>query len=173
MQIHEYWIGLGSNLGDKRATISSAITALNHHAKIRVQAVSPFYLSAPIGPQDQPCFLNAAACIRSSLLPHALLRFTKYLEKKSGRIQTRYWGERTLDIDILFCDSLELRSLALELPHPRMHERAFVLAPLSDLNCAIINPQTGQPVSSALRSCQNQELWLDSYPTVSQLKNPL
>ncbi len=122
-------IGLGSNLGNPIDQIERAIEAIDSLPLCRVVAVSGLYANPPIGPQDQPDYVNAVAEIETSLGPEALLRALKGLERAAGRSFTRHWGERMLDLDILMFGNREMHTATLTVPHPEVANRHFVLAP--------------------------------------------
>lgn len=129
------YIGLGSNLsnqqGDSRAILRDAVQALAAYGEVRVSAL---YASKPLGPQDQPDFLNAAVSLLTCLPPFALLDVLQQLEKEAGRVKLRHWGERTLDLDLLIYGSEVIQSERLTVPHTGILQRHFVLLPLLDLN---------------------------------------
>lgn len=131
---HQAYIGLGSNLDEPAQRIEQAIKALDGLPLTQLVAVSPRYVSKPVGPQDQPDFVNAVACVSTRLSPLALLDQLQALEQRQRRQRQRRWGPRTLDLDLLLFDDLSLDLPRLKLPHPAMHERAFVLAPLADIS---------------------------------------
>ena len=122
-------IGLGANLGDPVDQIERAVEAIDSLPLCRVRAVSGLYANPPIGPQDQPDYINAVAEIETALAPEALLRALKGLERAAGRSYTRHWGERMLDLDILAFGDRELATAELTIPHPEIARRHFVLAP--------------------------------------------
>lgn len=126
-------IGLGSNLGDPRQQVTTALQALAALPQTRLRRHSCLYLTAPVGPADQPDFINAVAELDTELAPLALLDALQDLEQAAGRIRRRHWGERTLDLDILLWDDQTLNHPRLTIPHPEMTRRAFVLRPLLDL----------------------------------------
>lgn len=129
------YIGLGSNLsnqqGDSRAILREAVRALTAYGEVKV---SGLYASKPLGPQDQPDFLNAAVSLLTCLTPFALLDVLQRLEKDAGRVKLRHWGERTLDLDLLLYGSEVIQSERLTVPHAGILQRHFVLLPLLDLN---------------------------------------
>ncbi len=127
------FLGIGSNTGDSINILSAAITSM-HDLIGPIQAISPLYRSAPVGPVVQNDFLNAAVCICTELEPMKLLHQTQYLEQCAGRQRLIHWGPRTLDIDILIYGNLKLNLPGLILPHPQMLHRHFVLRPLKDLS---------------------------------------
>jgi len=128
------FIGLGANLGDRSATLSAALDRLDRVEGIRVVTRSSFHETAPVGgPAGQPMYLNAAAKLETTLEPHALLSVLQQIELEFGRQRLERWGPRTLDLDLLLYDSLVIETPELTLPHPLMHERPFVLAPLAEI----------------------------------------
>lgn len=128
----EVWLGLGSNLGDRVATLDGGLRALAARG-VAILAVSSLYATAPQGVADQPEFYNVVARAATALPPRAVLAAALAVEAAYGRQRTRRWGPRTLDIDLLFYDDLACADANLTLPHPRLWERAFVLAPLLEL----------------------------------------
>lgn len=146
------WIGLGSNLDDPPAQLRRALAALADTANITLQAVSPFYRSAPMGPADQPDYVNAAARIMTTLAPEALLAVLQTIEQQQGRVRGRRWGERTLDLDLLLYADVRIHTDALVVPHPGLAERRFVLQPLVDIDPALQLPD-GTPVLRLLAEC--------------------
>jgi 2-amino-4-hydroxy-6-hydroxymethyldihydropteridine diphosphokinase len=135
-----YWLGLGANLGDRRAAMVRALRALEAEGH-RVEAVSPVYETAPRDLEDQPAFLNAAVRVATGLDPPDLLDAVKRIERDLGRDPggPRY-GPRTLDCDLLLWDGGAWRDERLEIPHPRLAERRFALLPLLDLDPSLRLP---------------------------------
>ncbi len=128
------WIGLGSNLDDPPRQLDAAIAGLARLPDTRLIAVSRRYWSDPVGPQDQPRFLNAAASLLTRLGAPELHAAMRALERELGkRPPAVRFGPRRIDLDLLAYDELSLKTDTLELPHPRLHERAFVLYPLAEL----------------------------------------
>ncbi|MCK4276702.1 MAG: 2-amino-4-hydroxy-6-hydroxymethyldihydropteridine diphosphokinase, partial [Phycisphaerae bacterium] len=130
------YIALGSNLGDRAETIMTAIKMISEIAGIKVRRISQFVETNPAGgPPDQPKYFNAAAKIDTYLSPHQLLEELQGVERALGRRrqEEQRWGPRTCDLDILLMDQMVVQSEELTIPHPRMHERVFVLRPLSDI----------------------------------------
>ncbi len=125
------YLALGANVGDRRANIERAIALLGE--KISDIKVAPLYKTKPVGVTDQPDFLNTALSGTTVLSPLELLDFVKRVEREVGRVERYRWGPREIDIDILFYDDLTYHDEALEIPHPRIAERDFVLRPLADL----------------------------------------
>lgn len=132
------FLALGSNTGDRLANMRAAIAAMR--SELEVQAVSPTYETAPLYVTEQPRFLNAAIMATTELSPEALLTFLKRIETGLDREVTIPNGPRPIDLDIIFYDDQRVASPTLTIPHPRMHERAFVLAPLSDIASDMMHP---------------------------------
>ncbi len=137
------YIGLGSNLGQPLAQVREAINELQQTDGLKLVAVSPLYASSPMGPQDQPDYINAVAAVETSLSPHDLLKKLQNLEQQHGRQRLRHWGERTLDLDILLYGQQILDDAELTLPHPGLAERNFVVYPLADIAPDIEIPGQG------------------------------
>ena len=130
----EVVLGIGGNLGDVQATLRAAVTDLDRLPGIQVVEVSPLARTTAVGgPADQPDYLNAVLIARTTLSPRGLLRATQAVENAHGRVREERWGPRTLDVDIVRYGSLVVRDDDLELPHPRAHERAFVLVPWAEV----------------------------------------
>lgn len=129
------FIGLGANLGDPVAQVRAAMRALAQMPCARLRACSGLYRTAPVGDADQPDFINAVCALETERTPLELLADLRLLETRAGRVRDRERpnGPRTLDLDLLLYDDLTLDAPGLTLPHPRMHERAFVLVPLQEL----------------------------------------
>jgi 2-amino-4-hydroxy-6-hydroxymethyldihydropteridine diphosphokinase len=126
-------LGLGGNIGDTRSLMAAAIECLARNPEIELQAVSALYHTPPWGKTDQPPFLNAAVKIETELSPQALLRTVLGVEQQLGRERAERWGPRTIDIDILLYGVIAIDEPGLRIPHPRLKERAFALAPLVDV----------------------------------------
>ena len=139
-------IGLGSNLGDSRSILTGAIDRLRSCVQIEIIAVSSWHPTAPIGP-PQPDYLNGCATLQTSLKPLDLLNVLHSLEAEFGRVRREVWGARTLDLDLLLYDDLIIDLPTLQVPHPRMLERAFVLVPLSEIAPNTIEPRSGQSIA--------------------------
>jgi 2-amino-4-hydroxy-6-hydroxymethyldihydropteridine diphosphokinase len=127
------YLGLGSNLGDRLAHLQHAIDALAATSGIGLVAVSSVYETAPVGGPEQDDYLNAVVAIDTSLDPHGLLEAAMSVERLEDRVREVRWGPRTLDVDVLLFDDEQIDAPDLVVPHPRMHERAFVLMPLRDV----------------------------------------
>lgn len=150
---HTAYIGLGSNLQDPPAQLARAVSALRARPGIEVRRLSPLYRSDPWGDPQQPDYCNAVAELATSLSPRALLGEMLAIEAAQGRVRGRdmRYGPRTLDLDLLLHGECEMAEAGLVLPHPRMHERGFVLLPLYDLAPTLAIPGLG-PVSGLLRA---------------------
>ena len=157
------YIGLGSNLSDtvagqeldSRAQLNLAIDSLSAYPHILVSKRSSFYQTPAIGPGEQPNYINAVAQLDSQLAPLDLLDLLQSIENQQGRVRTVRWGARTLDLDILLYDQLIENSERLTVPHPRMHERGFVLAPLSEIAPDLCLPN-GENIQQLLANCSMQ-----------------
>jgi len=127
------YVGLGSNLEAPRDQLARALAALASLPLSERIACSSLYSSSPVGPRDQPDFINAVAAIRTRLSPLALLDQLQALEQRHRRVRNRHWGPRTLDLDLLWYDDLSYCSPRLTIPHPEMSHRRFVLEPLAEI----------------------------------------
>jgi 2-amino-4-hydroxy-6-hydroxymethyldihydropteridine diphosphokinase len=143
------YLGLGSNLGNRRANLALALRMLE--PLVRIEAVSALYESPPQPPAPPPAYLNAACRVVTGLTPLALLRYVKRIETLIGRHDTAHWAPRPIDIDLLLYEDLVLKDEALTLPHPRLQERAFVLQPLLDIEPSLVNPVTKEPLANVVR----------------------
>lgn len=126
-------LGLGANLGDARATLRSAVQALSAERDVFLIAVSGLWRTAPVGGPEQPDYLNAVVVVDTTRAPAGLLELAQLLEQAAGRVRDVRWGPRTLDVDVLAVEGVTSTDPDLELPHPRAHERAFVLKPWAQL----------------------------------------
>lgn len=127
------YLGLGGNLGDPAANMAAALRALDAHPHIAVEAVSSLYRTPPWGLTEQPDFINSAARVKTRLSPRELLALCLDVERELKRERRERWGPRLIDIDVLIHGTASLEEDGLVLPHPRMHERAFVLVPLKEI----------------------------------------
>lgn len=152
------FIGLGSNLENPTAQLTQALQTLHQLPATQVLSCSSLYSSTPIGPQDQPTFINAVAQLHTTLAPIALLNALQAIESAAGRIRTRHWGERTLDLDLLLYGNQTIQLPRLQVPHPHMHSRRFVLLPLLEIAPTAQLPN-GTPLQQYLAATQEQEIW--------------
>lgn len=150
------YLALGTNLGDRLANLRDAINALA--PDVTVLRESTIYETPPWGFTDQPAFLNMVVEAETSLNPRALLDLLKKREKALGRVKNFRYGPRHIDLDILFYGDEIYEDERLQIPHPRLHERAFVLVPLSDLAPELIHPVLGKDVKSLLSAVDRDEI---------------
>jgi 2-amino-4-hydroxy-6-hydroxymethyldihydropteridine diphosphokinase len=137
-------LALGSNLGDRLANLQGGVDALGAEPGLEDVAVSPVYETAPVGGPDQPDYLNAVLVAATSLPPRAVLDRARAAEAARGRVREERWGPRTLDVDVIAYGSEISDDPELTLPHPRAHERAFVLAPWHDVDPGAAIPGRGR-----------------------------
>ncbi len=163
---HHAYIGLGSNLQNPRSQIESALKSLDQIQGCRVQACSPFYGSNAVGPGQQPDYVNAVALLGCDLDAITLLDQLQIIEKQHGRVRgSEQWIARTLDLDIVLFDNALIECKRLQVPHPRMEQRNFVLQPLHDLTPDLILPN-GKAIADLLKTTGSQGLWrLNVSPT--------
>lgn len=145
------YVGLGSNLGDRTAHLLLGLSALSRLPDTHLLRLSPIYETEPVGP-SQPPYLNLVAELETELPPRALLGEMLRIERAQGRERRERWGPRTLDLDLLLYGDLVLKEEDLEVPHPRLHQRAFVLVPLLDLLPEGRHPLLGQSFRELLAS---------------------
>ena len=136
--MYRIYLGLGANLGDRRASLRRALRLLAHLEDTQLLRVSSFYETPPWGNEKQPPFLNACAALETRLSPLVFLRRAQRIERALGRVRKEHWGPRTIDIDLLFAEGFESAAPELRLPHPYLHERAFVLLPLAEIAPGLI-----------------------------------
>jgi 2-amino-4-hydroxy-6-hydroxymethyldihydropteridine diphosphokinase len=136
------YLGIGSNLGDRLAYLQLAVDELAARAGIAVVAVSRVYETAPVGGPPQDAYLNAVVAIDTDLGPFEVLRECQRIEERAERVRAERWGPRTLDVDVLLVGDHRIENPTLTLPHPRMWERGFVLAPLRDVAPDLVDAGT-------------------------------
>jgi len=154
------YLGLGSNVGDREGNIRKALGLLAESCEVK--RVSSLYETEPLGYRDQGWFLNAAVEVECDLQPKELMHRLKTLEKRLGRKETFKYGPRIIDVDILFYDNVALDADGLVIPHPRLHERLFVLEPLNELCPDRVHPLIKRTVSelrSGVKSIQEVRLY--------------
>jgi len=142
---------MGSNLGNREGTLRRAATMLRR-PDVRVRAVSRFVETSPVGPAGQGLYVNAAVEIETTLAPHELLAVLMDVERQLGRDRSREqrWGARTCDLDLLLYGQTVLDTPDLTIPHPRMHQRKFVLEPLNDIAPQAVHPLLGKTITQLL-----------------------
>ena len=168
--MNKVYIALGSNLEHPQAQLTAALQALNELSDSRLTAVSSFYQSKPLGPQDQPDYVNAVACLETSLTPLALLDELQRIEYEQGRIRLRRWGERTLDLDILLYADHIIQSERLTVPHYDMHQREFVIIPLVEIAPHLVLPN-GQSIQTLAQKFADHHMVIVKHKNEIHLEN--
>ncbi len=157
------YLGIGSNIGDRLTYIERAIQLIGHLERTEVKAVAPVFETKPHGYLEQDDFLNTVVAIDTEQSPLELLRQLQAIEQALGRERTIHWGPRTVDIDILFYGQQIIQTEELVVPHPRLHERDFVIVPMCHLDCQFVHPTLGETIDS-LRTkltCNTAKEWED------------
>ncbi len=149
------FVGLGSNLGDRRANIETALRLLGER-QIRVARVSSLYETEPVGLRRQPDYYNAVCRLETGLLPEGTLAACLEVETAMGRVRASRWGPRVIDLDLLFYAGRVIQTLGLTIPHPRLAERRFVLEPLCELAPDFRDPSSGKRIRELLMECPDR-----------------
>lgn len=157
------FLSLGSNLGDRLANLKRAIEKIEEPSQIMVTKVSPVYETEPVGRENQGWFLNLVLQVETSLEPFALLERLSSIEDQMGRKREKRWGSRNIDLDILLYDTRMVDSERLTIPHPRMHERRFVLVPLAQIAPKLLHPRLKKNIEELLVCCRDGS-GVRSYP---------
>ena len=150
------YLGIGTNIGDKRANIDKSLELLNDHPQLEVTNVSSYYETEPVGFTEQDWFQNIVAEVETDLEPYDLLALCNQVEKDLGRERIIRWGPRIIDVDILTYGDYTSDAEKLTVPHPRMHERAFVMVPLYEINPELVI--SGQDIKEILDSLEGEEI---------------
>ncbi len=148
------YVALGGNEGDRLANLERAVSEMAEH--VAVTRLSPIYETEPVGFADQPWFLNAVVAVETELSPRALLAVLQEIELSLGKATPFLNGPRTLDLDLLLYGIEVIDELELVVPHPRMHERAFVLRPLADVAGDVVHPTLGKAIRELLSELDDQ-----------------
>lgn len=154
---HITYIALGSNVGDKLLQCRKAISEILKIDRHRLLAQSSFYKTQPLGYTIQDWFVNGVIKLETELEAHELLRSLKALESRLGRRETIRWGPRTIDLDLLFFDDEKIHSEELVIPHPLLHERQFVLVPLTEIDPHLVHPVLGQTIRELLTQLKEDQ----------------
>ena len=155
------FIGVGANLGEPVRQIRQAQDALSQNPGIVFMDASSFYRTQPVGPVEQPPFVNAVFALEPEIGPHDLLTILLDIEQKMGRVRKERWGPRVIDLDLLFYGDTVISGEGLEVPHPRLHERRFVLAPLAEIAPDFVHPVLKTPVSQLLDELPPGDYWVE------------
>lgn len=136
--MHKVFLSLGSNIGDKVDYLDKAVDILRKNAFIHNLNQSSYYQTDPVGYEDQDIFVNIAVSLETDLSPYDILALCGDIEKELNRVRLIRWGPRTIDVDIILYDDIKMDEELLTIPHPRMHERAFVLVPIKEIESELM-----------------------------------
>jgi 2-amino-4-hydroxy-6-hydroxymethyldihydropteridine diphosphokinase len=154
---HIAYIGIGSNLGDKLNHCEKAISEILKINRHKLLAKSPFFKTQPVGYTSQDWFVNGVIKIKTDLEALELLRTLKTIESQLGRMKTFRWGPRTIDLDILFFDDVEIHTEELQIPHPHIQDRQFVLIPLAEIDRNLVHPGLKKTVHELLNNFKEDQ----------------
>jgi len=154
---HIAYIGIGSNVGDKTYQCKRAISEILKIDRHKLLAESSLFKTKPIGYTSQEWFVNGVIKIETEMEPLELLQMLKTIELQLGRKRTFRWGPRSIDLDILFFDNEEVRTKELQIPHPRLHERQFVLIPLVEIDRHLVHPTLKKTVGNLLEELEEDQ----------------
>ncbi|BBD59585.1 2-amino-4-hydroxy-6-hydroxymethyldihydropteridine pyrophosphokinase [Nostoc sp. HK-01] len=152
-------VALGSNLGDSRKILEAAIAQLSFIPTMQLEATSNWYITKAVGP-PQPDYINGCAILQVDMTPQLLLETLLATEQQFGRVRQERWGPRSLDLDLLLYDQVILDTPTLQIPHPRMHERAFVLVPLAEIAPDWIEPVSGYTIKQLVKDVDCSDVHL-------------
>lgn len=165
------YIGIGSNLGDKVRQCEKAISEILKADQNKLLAKSSYFKTKPLGYTSQDWFINGVIKIETELEPLQLLRALKRIESRLGRRETFRWGPRTIDLDILFFDEKEIRTEELQIPHPLLQERQFVLIPLAEIDRDLIHPVLKKSIGELLDDMKEDQGVTKLHPLLEDKKN--
>ncbi|MFN3270551.1 MAG: 2-amino-4-hydroxy-6-hydroxymethyldihydropteridine diphosphokinase [Candidatus Kapaibacteriota bacterium] len=156
METVEVLLSLGSNLGKRKNNIKKAITLLEAYNILKIKKISSFYETEPVGNPDQPNFINAAIIGETTLTPEELLSACKKIEREVGRINRPRWHPREIDLDIILYDNYTIETERLQIPHPQMHRRRFVLVPANEIASHLVVPNFNKTIGEILQDCKDK-----------------
>ena len=157
------FIGAGANLGEPVHQIRLAQDALQKSPGVEFLGASSLYRTQPMGPVEQSPFINAVFALEPEIGPHDLLSLLLEIEQNMGRVRKERWGPRVIDLDLLFFGEEIIKGPGLEVPHPRLHERRFVLAPLAEIAPGFVHPVLQKSVSELLAGLPEGDFWVEKF----------